>query len=76
MEGLIHKGGGGGLIFRILRYIVVRFKFLVASLYNVNDAAHSMVQSITFDCLKILVTEFGINLEVNWLCLCDLAHFL
>ena len=26
--------------------------------------------------LKISWTEVGINLEVNWLCLCDLAHFL
>ena len=51
-----------------------KVKFLVTSLYNVNDAALSMVQSIRFDCLKILWTEVGINLEVNWLCLCDLAH--
>ena len=26
--------------------------------------------------LKISWIEVGINLEVNWLCLCDLAHFL
>ena len=26
--------------------------------------------------LKISTIEVGINLEVNWLCLCDLAHFL
>ena len=51
-----------------------KVKFLVASLQNVNEAALSMVQSIRFDCLKILWTEVGINLEVNWLCLCDLAH--
>ena len=51
-----------------------RCKFLVASLHNVNDAALSMVQSIRFDCLKILWTEVGVNLEVNWLCLRDLAH--
>ena len=51
-----------------------RCKFLVASLHNVNDAALSMVQSIRFDCLKMLWTEVGVNLEVNWLCLCDLAH--
>ena len=51
-----------------------KVKFLVASLQNVNDAALSTVQSIRFDCLKILWTEVGINLEVNWLCLCDLAH--
>ena len=51
-----------------------KVKFFVTSLYNVNDAALSMVQSIRFDCLKILWTEVGINLEVNWLCLCDLAH--
>jgi len=36
----------------------------------------SMVWSIRFDCLKISWTEVSINLEVNWLCLCDLAHFL
>ena len=65
-----------GLIFGILQYIVARCKFLVASLYNVNDAAYSMAQSIRFDCLKILQTEDSINLEVNWNCLCDLAHFL
>ena len=34
-----------------------------------------MARSIGFDCLKILGTEVGINLEVNWLSLCDLAHF-
>ena len=26
--------------------------------------------------LKIPWIEVGVNLEVNWLCLCDLAHFL
>ena len=26
--------------------------------------------------LKISWIDVGINLEVNWLCLCDLAHFL
>ena len=36
----------------------------------------SMVRSIRFDCLKISRTEVAVNLEVNWLCLCDLAHFL
>ena len=55
--------------------IVARCKFLVTSLYDVNDAAHSMAQSIRFDCLKILRTEVGMNLEVNWLCLCDLAFY-
>ena len=34
-----------------------------------------MVQSIRFDCLKISQTEVSINLEVNWLSVCDLAHF-
>ena len=34
-----------------------------------------MARSIGFDRLKILGTEVGINLEVNWLSLCDLAHF-
>ena len=29
--------------------IVARCKFLVTSLYNVNDAAHSMALSIRFD---------------------------
>ena len=37
---------------------------------------YSMVKSIRFGCLKISRTEVVINLEVNWLCLCDLAHFL
>ena len=27
-------------------------------------------------CLQISQSEVGINLEVKWLCLCDLAHFL
>ena len=42
-------------------------------LYNVNEAAHGMARSIRFDCLKILRTEVGINLEVKWPCLCHLA---
>ena len=50
------------------RNVVARFKFLDAGLYNVNDATHSMVISIRFGCLQ---TEVSINLEVNWLCLCD-----
>ena len=58
-----------------LENIVTRCKFLVVSLYNVNDAAHNMGQSIRFDCLKISRTEVSINLEVNWLSVCDLAHF-
>ena len=49
--------------------------FLVASLYNVNDAAHSVARSVRFDCLRISRTEVSINLEVNWLCLCNVAHF-
>ena len=66
------------VIFGILWYIVARCKFLVASVYNVNYTAHSMVQSIRFDCLKMLQTEDGINLELNWNCLRDiiLAQFL
>ena len=47
-------------------------QFLVASLYNVNDTIHSMVISIRFDCLQ---TKVSINLEVNWLCLCDFFTF-
>ena len=35
------------------RNIVTRCKFLVASLFNVNDAAHRTGRSIRFDCLKI-----------------------
>ena len=34
-----------------------------------------MARFMRFDCLKIARTEVGINLEVNWLCLCDLKHF-
>ena len=45
-------------------------------LYKGNDAAHSMARPIRFDCLKTSRTEVSINLEVNWLCLCDLAHLL
>ena len=47
--------------------MVTNWKNLVASLYNVNAAAESTTRSIRFDCLKILRTEVGINLEVNWL---------
>ena len=47
--------------------MVARCRFLVASLFDVNDAAHSMAQAIRFDCLKISRTEVSINLEVNWL---------
>ena len=54
--------------------MIARCKFLVASLHNVNEAAHSMAQSIRIDCLKITRTEVGINLEVNWPCLCHLAN--
>jgi len=50
------------------RNTVVRCKFLVASLYNVNEASHSMTRSIRFHCLKISRTEVGINWELNWLC--------
>ena len=49
---------------------------IVTNLYNVNDAAHSLARSVKFDSLKTFQTEVGINFEVNWLCLCDLAHFL
>ena len=54
--------------------IVARCKLLVAILCDVNDAAHSMALSIRFDSLKIWRTKVGINLEVNWPFLCDLAH--
>ena len=78
VAGLKIKNPSGHLLATNWTNIVARCKFLVASLYNVNDAAHSMARSIRFDCLKISQTEVGINLEVhaNWLCLCDLAHFL
>ena len=59
------------------RKIVARCKFLVASLYNVNDTAHSMEPTIRFDCLEKSHTEVDINyyyLEVNWPWLCDLAN--
>ena len=42
------------------RNVVAGSKFLVASLYNVNDAIHSMVISIRVDCLQ---TKVSINLE-------------
>ena len=44
--------------------------------YPINQKPCSMATPIRFDCLKILWTEVDINLEVNWLCLCNLAHFL
>ena len=72
------KKSSGFLLATNWSNIVARCKFLVASLYKVNDSAHSMARYIRFDCFKISQTEVGINLEVhaNWLCLCDLAHFL
>ena len=102
------KKSSGRLLATNWRNIVARFKFLVASLYNVNDAAHrqgfwyfALSQSHKIDqntqnttnsveiatyqkpcivgCdpsdLKISLREVSINMEVNWLCLCDLAHF-
>ena len=74
--GLKIKKSSGHLLVTNWRNLVARCKFLVVSLHNVYDAAHSMVQSIRFDCLKISRTEVIINLEVNWLCVCNLAHFL
>ena len=50
--GLKIKKSSGRLLVTNWRNIVIRCKFLVVSLYNVNDAAHNMVQSIRFDCLK------------------------
>ena len=47
------------------RNIVTRCKFLVASLFNVNDAAHSTGRSIRFDCLKISRKKVSLNLEVS-----------
>ena len=47
------------------RLLATNWRNIVASLYNVNDAAHSMARSIRFDCLKISWTEVGINFEVN-----------
>ena len=75
-QGSKLKKSSGRLLATNWRNIITRCKFLVASLYNVNDAAHSLVRSIGFDWLKISRTEVGLNLEVNWLCLCNLAHFL
>ena len=42
--------------------------------YHINQKPCGMTQPIRFDCLKILRTEPGINLEVTWLCLCNLAN--
>ena len=75
-EGSKLKKSSGCLLATNWRNIFNRCKFLVASLCIVNDVAYSMARSIRFDCLKILRTEVSINLEVNCLCLCDLAHFL
>ena len=65
MQGSKLKIASGRLLATNGRNIVARCKFLVASLYNVNDAAHSMARSIRFDCLKISWTEVGINFDVN-----------
>ena len=54
------------------RNVVAGCQFLDASLYNVDDTTHGMVISIRFDCLQ---KEVSINLEVNWLCLCDFLTF-
>ena len=42
--------------------------------YHINQKPCGMTQPIRFDCLKILRTEPGINLEVTWLCLWNLAN--
>ena len=44
-------------------FLIARSKFLVASLYNINDTAYGMACSIRFDFLKISRTEDSINLE-------------
>ena len=54
------------------RNVVAGCQFLDASLYNVDDTTHGMVISIRFHCLQ---KEVSINLEVNWLCLCDFLTF-
>ena len=54
------------------RNVVAGCQFLDASLYNVDDTTHGMVISIRSDCLQ---KEVSINLEVNWLCLCDFLTF-
>ena len=75
-QGSKLKKSWGYLLATNQRNIVTRCKFLVASLFNVNDAAHSTGRSIRFDCLKISRKKVSLNLEVNWICLCNLAHFL
>ena len=58
MQGSKLKKSSGRLLATNWRNIVARRKFLVASLYNVNDAAHSMARSIRFDCLLMRVGTF------------------
>ena len=41
-QGLKLKKSSGRLLATNWRNIVARYKFLVASLYNVNEAAHSI----------------------------------
>ena len=64
-KGLKLKKSSGRLLATNWRNIVTKCKFLVASLYNVNDTTHSMVRSIRFDCLKISWTKVGMNMEVT-----------
>ena len=64
-KGLKLKKSSGRLLATNWRNIVTKCKFLVASLYNVNDTTHSMARSIRFDCLKISWTKVGIDMEVK-----------
>ena len=51
------------------RNIVAKCKFLAASLYNVNDTAHSMAQSIIIKLSENIAdrSQYKINLEVRCL---------
>ena len=59
------------------RNIVAGCKFLVASLYNVNDAIHSMVISIRFDCLrtKVSINSLGVIVVVIVIVVLPLKSF-
>ena len=76
LQGSKLKKSSGCLLVTNWRNIAATCKFSVASFHHVNYTAHSMAQSIRFDCLKISQAGVSINLGINYVCLCDLTSFL
>ena len=56
-QGSKLKKSSGRLLAINWRNVVTKCKLLVASLDNVNATTHSMVRSIRFDCLKIIMDK-------------------